>query len=95
MTTAQVRQLSCIESTLEILAPQIIDDPNVMENIEIIRHDIKSRVKYNSITQALCDAIDVDLERDAKFDLSAQALEGSDSSSTSATLDKCKEIFKF
>lgn len=95
MTIAQVRQLSCIESTLEILAPGALDRPEARETLEMIQHDIRNKVKYNSVTEELCEAIDVDLARDAKFDLSAEALQEGGSSELSVTLNKCKEVFQF
>lgn len=95
MTSPQVQQLSCVESTLEILASHVLDDEEKVDTLELIQHDLKNRVKYNTVTQELCDAIDADLEKNPKFDLSAQALERNQGSNTSATLNKCKEIFRF
>ena len=95
MTTAQVRQLSCVASTVEILARPVLDTEKGAECLEVIQHDIKNKTKYNIATQELCDAIDADLERDPKFDLSSYALEATASSHTSATMEKCKELFGF
>lgn len=89
MSTAQV------DSTLEILAPDVLDNLEARETLKIIQHDIRNKVKYNSVTEELCEAIDLDLEKDAKFDLSAEALEEGGSSEVSATLNKCKEILGF